>query len=102
MKSILVLIAVCLAVAMAMPQDNSGSGTEGGHGGGNEGGHHGGSRPPHPDCPELKTLISGKCTDRTNRDCFKCVFDGCHPQDTTTTPSCQDITTCVTANIAKC
>jgi hypothetical protein len=50
----------------------------------------------------LKTLIAEKCTDRSNHDCFKCVFDGCHPKDTESTPTCDEITSCVTANIAKC
>jgi hypothetical protein len=30
------------------------------------------------------------------------VFDGCHPKDTESTPTCDEITSCVTANIAKC
>lgn len=100
MKTLYVLLSFCLVVALARPQENSGSGAEGG-GHGNEGGHQGGRR-PHPDCPDLKPLIAGKCTDRTNTDCFKCIFDGCHPKDEQAIPTCEEITTCVTANIEKC
>ena len=102
MKTLIFLLAFTLALAAAMPQEEvtPSSGQEGGHGGGNEGGGH--HRGPHPDCPDLKALISSKCTDRSNRECFKCVFEGCHPTDNQEPPTCEVTTACVTANIEKC
>jgi hypothetical protein len=104
MKTLFVVLAVTLALAVARPQEEAstqGSGQEGGQGGGSEGGGH--HRGPHPDCPDLKALISGKCPDRSNRECFKCVFEGCHPKDEEAAPpTCEATTACVTANIEKC
>ncbi len=88
------LLAVIIAVAAAMPGNNAESGS------GREGGHRGG--PPHPDCPEVKALLAGKCPDRSNRECFKCVFEGCHPADKEEIPTCEFITACVTSNIKTC
>ena len=51
MKSLTILVVVAIAFTLALGQDETSSGTEGG-GDGTEGGHHGG-RKPHPDCPGL-------------------------------------------------
>ena len=85
------LLAVIIGVAAAMPGNNAESGL---------GGHRGG--PPHPDCPEVKALLAGKCPDRSNRECFKCVFEGCHPADKEEIPTCEFITACVASNIKTC
>ena len=85
MKATLVILAVGLAMALAWPENQSG-----------------GNRPPAPDCPDLKTKISEKCPDRSKKDCFKCVFNGCGPNNTDSVPTCEAITKCVSDNILKC
>ena len=99
MKTLIFVLAFTLALAVAMPQDEV-TPASGQEGGGNEGGGH--HRGNHPDCPAVKTLLTAKCTDHTNRECFKCVHEGCRPADTQETPNCDTILACVTANVEKC
>ena len=86
MKYSVALLILSLALTMVLAQD-------------------GPPRGPHPDCPDLKTLITSKCTDRTDKDCFRCVFNGCGPkpgEEISSPPTCEQITSCVNANIANC